>query len=75
MLDPRAGVGMLEGPGNSFLGTLQFEPKEGMVLIFPGYLVHHVHPHGGASERITIAFNASMLTTVAKTRKRPSSWW
>jgi len=75
MLDPRAGVGMLESPGNMFLGTLQFQPRAGMVLIFPGYLVHHVHPHAGCEERITVAFNARMLTSVAVGKGRRSNWW
>ena len=75
LLDPRAGVGMLKTPGNIFLGTLQFVPRPGMVLVFPGYLVHHVHPHSGGGERISVAFNARMLTMVPRGKGRKLKWW
>jgi uncharacterized protein (TIGR02466 family) len=33
------------------------QPKTGMILIFPSYLMHMVEPHQSDEERISIAFN------------------
>jgi uncharacterized protein (TIGR02466 family) len=75
MLDPRAGVGVLPSPGNAFLGTMQFVPRAGLVLVFPSYLVHHVHPYAGAGERISVAFNVRMLNVRPAGGGRPHKWW
>ena len=32
-------------------------PEPGLLVIFPGYLTHFVHPYAGATPRISIAFN------------------
>jgi hypothetical protein len=32
-------------------------PENGMMLIFPGWLNHYVHPYWGERERISVAFN------------------
>lgn len=61
MLDPRSGVGMMHTPGLPYTGTVQFKPQPGMILVFPSWLVHYVHPHEGSSERISIALNARMI--------------
>jgi hypothetical protein len=34
------------------------EPKEGLITIFPNYLMHHVYPFNVPGERRSIAFNA-----------------
>jgi len=62
MLDPRAGVGMMHTPGLPYTGTVQFQPEAGMMLVFPSWLVHYVHPHDGPDERISIALNARMVS-------------
>jgi len=69
MLDPRTGVGMMHTPGLPYTGTVQFQPEDGMMLVFPSWLVHYVHPHSGPNERISIALNARMLND----RARPES--
>jgi len=33
-------------------------PVDGMLLIFPSYLEHYVHPYQGSDQRITLAFNS-----------------
>ncbi len=40
-------------------GMVSIEPKEGMMLIFPSYLMHSVNPFIGPDERRSIAFNAT----------------
>lgn len=69
MLDPRSGVSMLNTPGHPFLGNLQFKPEAGLMLIFPSWLTHYVHPHGGSLARISVAFNAK-IASVAPTEKK-----
>ena len=44
-------------PGNIHGGKERVEPKEGMLLLFPGWLNHYVNPVCGQDERISIAFN------------------
>ncbi len=61
MLDPRPGVGMMHSPGLPYTGTVQFKPQPGMILVFPSWLTHYVHPHEGPNERISIALNARMI--------------
>lgn len=41
--------------------AVSFEPKEGMILLFPSYLMHKVNNNLGSTERISIAFNMSFL--------------
>ncbi len=37
--------------------VVTYKPEDGMILIFPGYLMHLVHPNLSDSQRISIAFN------------------
>ena len=39
-------------------GHLNFAPSEGMLYIFPSYLLHTVYPFVGGEERRSLAFNA-----------------
>ena len=34
-----------------------YEPKEGLMLIFPSYLTHMVEPHYSGNERVCLSFN------------------
>jgi len=36
---------------------VRFPPREGVMLIFPNWLYHHVTPFRGAGERISISCN------------------
>jgi uncharacterized protein (TIGR02466 family) len=69
LLDPRTATGQMDTPGRPFTGTLQFPPEPGLLIVFPSWLMHHVHPHHGSAERISIALNARMLTVQAPPRK------
>ncbi len=37
--------------------VVTYHPENGMILLFPGYLMHLVHPNLSPVERISIAFN------------------
>ncbi len=38
--------------------TLEVAPADGLMVLFPSYLPHMVHPYAGERPRISIAFNA-----------------
>lgn len=46
--------------GNSYLGRCLLDPplEEGMLLLFPSYLLHSALPYSGGKDRIIIAFNS-----------------
>jgi uncharacterized protein (TIGR02466 family) len=58
-LDPRTRCESL-GPSDGLRhsGSIWISPADGMLLIFPSYLEHYVHPYQGSGERITLAFNS-----------------
>ena len=47
--------GFLSAGGQDF-----FEPKAGVMALFPAWLVHAVRPYTGAHNRISVAFNLSV---------------
>lgn len=67
LMDPRGpGVAMYapslvikDGSANSSGSTVQFNPRPGLIMLFPSWLQHQVRPYWGSSERISIAFNLS----------------
>lgn len=40
-----------------YAGTIQYQPKRGMFVIFPDQLMHRVLPNQGEVKRLSIAFN------------------
>jgi uncharacterized protein (TIGR02466 family) len=64
-IDPRTRceVGPSDGVGHA--GSVWISPTDGMLLIFPSYLEHYVHPYQGSGERITLAFNSLVQTLTA----------
>jgi len=55
--DPRPAAGMMVAPGYEFGNKFSITPKEGMLVVFPSWLVHSVHPFFGKGARVSIAFN------------------
>lgn len=55
-VDPRTG-GFLRPPEGTFEESRVVTPEPGLMLIFPGWLKHFVHPFRGRGARISIAFN------------------
>lgn len=61
-LDPRGGLSMgSDAPSPIFGGKVRFQPKPGLMLIFPSYLYHWVYPNEEEADRISVAFNAKIV--------------
>ncbi|HEU5322250.1 MAG TPA: TIGR02466 family protein [Methylomirabilota bacterium] len=56
LLDPRPAATMSPTPGVDHRCFVS--PRPGLMLLFPGWVMHMVHPFTGAGERISIACNA-----------------
>ena len=61
LLDPRTVVTSVKGLISRERPLI--EPKPGMMVVFPSYLNHQVHPFIGKGERISIAFNVDIRET------------
>jgi uncharacterized protein (TIGR02466 family) len=61
-LDPRAGVEAVTAPGDPYGEPVRIRPEAGLVVIFPSWLYHWVHPYVGHTPRIAISFNATLAT-------------
>lgn len=64
--DPRPNINMMDTSQellNLFAQTPRtIEPKEGLTVIFPSWLQHHVSTHESDAERISIAFNVRLVS-------------
>lgn len=58
-LDPRAGVDAVTAPGDPYGEPFRVQPRAGLLVIFPSWLYHWVHPYSGETPRIAISFNAT----------------
>jgi len=76
-MDPRVLAGPV--PSQAFHPPVLLQPKAGMMLIFPGWLMHFVHPYQGSGQRISIAFNLRVksydLNDLGSTAKGCMSTW
>ena len=59
-LDPRAGVDAVSAPGDPYGEPFRVWPEAGLLVVFPSWLFHWVHPYTGESPRIAISFNAAL---------------
>ena len=59
-LDPRAGVDAVTAPGDPYGEPFRVRPQAGLLVIFPSWLYHWVHPYSGQTPRIAISFNATI---------------
>jgi len=57
-LDPRSGVETVTAPGDPYGELFRVRPQSGLLVIFPSWLYHWVHPYTGQEPRIAISFNA-----------------
>ena len=46
-LDPRAGVEAVTAPGDPYGEPVRVRPEAGLLVIFPSWLYHWVHPYAG----------------------------
>jgi uncharacterized protein (TIGR02466 family) len=63
-VDPRRDVNLIPGL-ELFPSTHTVIPKAGMLIVFPGWLQHYVHPFRGKGPRVSLAYNVSMRLTHA----------
>ncbi|HEX7961011.1 MAG TPA: 2OG-Fe(II) oxygenase family protein [Terriglobales bacterium] len=59
-LDPRAGVEAVSAPGDPYGEPLRVQPQPGLLVVFPSWLYHWVHPYAGQTPRIAVSFNAAL---------------
>lgn len=59
LLDPRSAAGGVNTPGDPFGHPVRIAPVAGLLVLFPSWLTHWVHPHSGQRERIAISFNVA----------------
>jgi uncharacterized protein (TIGR02466 family) len=58
-LDPRAGVDAVTAPGDPYGEPVRVWPETGLLVVFPSWLYHWVHPYAGDAARITVSFNVA----------------
>lgn len=59
-LDPRAGVEAVTAPGDPYGAPFRVRPQAGLLVLFPSWLYHWVHPYSGHTPRIAVSFNATL---------------
>ncbi len=59
-LDPRSGVEAVTAPGDPYGEPVRIRPAAGLLVIFPSWLYHWVHPYAGRTPRIAVSFNATL---------------
>lgn len=57
--DPRPFTEMVDVPGAPYGQRMLVRPVPGLLVFFPSWLYHFVHPSASDTERISIAFNAA----------------
>jgi len=57
--DPRGGLPHIPGV-ELYPSTFTVEPKTGVLVIFPSFLTHYVHPYRGTKPRVSVSFNARL---------------
>ena len=63
-IDPRPGPHGGPLPTHAFNRPLIIDPEPGMLLMFPGWLLHYVHPYRGTTPRVSIAFNLGPIAAL-----------
>lgn len=61
-VDPRVGINMLNIEGGIFNARYVIDPIPGLMVFFPSWLKHLVHPFQGEGERISISWNVYVRT-------------
>ncbi len=59
-LDPRAGAEAVSAPGDPYGEPFRVRAQAGLLVVFPSWLYHWVHPYTGETPRIAISFNAAV---------------
>ena len=72
-LDPRAGVEAVTAPGDPYGEPVRVMPEAGLLVIFPSWLYHWVHPYAGHTPRIAVSFNVAAQKAPRKRDGNPTS--
>jgi uncharacterized protein (TIGR02466 family) len=64
-LDPRAGADAVTAPGDPYGESLRVRPESGLLVVFPSWLYHWVHPYVGQTPRIAVSFNVMLAAAGA----------
>lgn len=62
LLDPRAGADAVTAPGDPYGEPFRVRPEAGLLVVFPSWLYHWVHPYTGQRPRVAISFNANIAS-------------
>jgi uncharacterized protein (TIGR02466 family) len=62
LYDPRPFTEMVDVPGKPYGQRLVIRPEPGLLILFPGWLYHFVHPVDSDEPRVSIAFNSIWKT-------------
>lgn len=59
---PLGSGGTYQDDGNIYLRNSNFDvtPEDGLLVLFPSYLLHSALPYSGEQDRVVIAFNAQL---------------
>ncbi|MEM9765272.1 MAG: 2OG-Fe(II) oxygenase family protein [Pseudomonadota bacterium] len=60
LLDPRVAINQMRLKGSIYEGRYVIDPAPGLMVFFPSWLKHIVHPYRGTGERISISFNVTI---------------
>jgi uncharacterized protein (TIGR02466 family) len=72
-LDPRAAVEAVTAPGDPYGEPFRVRPRPGLLVIFPSWLYHWVHPYTGRTPRIAVSFNATLAPAAEVTAAAAST--
>ena len=72
-LDPRAGVEAVTAPGDPYGEPFRVRPQPGLLVLFPSWLYHWVHPYTGQTPRIAVSFNATLASAAAVKPPHPDA--
>lgn len=71
-LDPRQRPEMFQTPGVDPADTISLQPRTGLMLLFPSWLYHYVHPYQGTRPRISLACNVTVTELRELTKESKS---
>lgn len=60
LIDPRSSATLIDLPAAAFAARHVIKPQDGLMVLFPGAIMHFVHPFRGAGERISIACDLAL---------------
>lgn len=66
-IDPRSGARTLPRLNDPFSYSLDIQPEDGLLVVFPGFLLHEVHPYYGKGDRISLSANALLVPDMEMT--------